>query len=70
MTGDEKPRWTVLGLGPMQQIDPGEPIPTTTPLVECPEGHKRRVTLREQTQDRLECPECEATYPVVWEEEE
>lgn len=68
MSENEEESWTVLGFGPMPRVEPGEEIPTTTPAVECPEGHRRRVSMREQAQDRLECPECDATYPVDWEE--
>ena len=56
--------WENLGLGPMADVTGGRPVPLNTPLVECPVGHQRRVTLTEQTHL---CEECERSYGINWE---
>lgn len=58
--------WENLGLKPMADTTGGQAARFPTQLVECPEGHQRRVTHDEHGQLEFPCGECGRVYQIDW----
>lgn len=66
MTDEKRKDWTILP-PPLELQPDGGPIAYPLYRIRCPEGHEREVTLAEQTDPKLPCPDCGGTmYPIDW----
>ena len=59
--------WENKGFVPFPPVQPGQTVPMGEYILECPEGHERRIPVYAKEMDRnsLDCLECRRAYRLI-----